>query len=388
MQKILTFILSVIPLYLFGQTDTIAVEHYDKTGINYKCYVIDGDRLYAVNDSGRLVIWDLNKYELIPFQKGDTCTKYTTIAKDRNNDIFIGSNWGTIAKLDKQSMATHNFKNVRYYIWSIFFNLENVMFLAVPYALYCPDKHRIWTKFGHHTDGIQVIRRYHKIYKRKLHKYFSLPIYSFTDRSDRIWMANSHGEFGGDVQVFDATNRKPFNDDFDSLDYGLLFPNSVFEDNEGNIYITSGLNHMMTFGAIFKIDGHNKVTNIYESKEKYIPDLMNSKKHLVAGKPVLDTEYIVRDAEFVGPGAFNKRDTCIYVVLSSGIFKAKMSGADTALHFIPLFKTGLHWGREPQAIGYAMLIKKIEFTDSGNILFLTENDGIAIYDGKAVRILL
>lgn len=82
---------------------------------------------------------------------------------------------------------------------------------------------------------------------------------------------------------------------------------------------------------------------------------------------------------FVGPGAYNKQDDCIYFATSRGIYKIKADGGRSAdAEFV--IDPALRWGREPLAIGASMNIKRMEFLPDGRLLFLTAFDGIGILD--------
>src|ERR1700743_1392290 len=69
--------------WIFAQKDTLKINKIWRTGINYKSYVITDNQLLALNDSGKLVIWDLNKLDTIHFINNIFSIEYTAIAKDR-----------------------------------------------------------------------------------------------------------------------------------------------------------------------------------------------------------------------------------------------------------------------------------------------------------------
>ena len=194
---------------------------------------------------------------------------------------------------------------------------------------------------------------------RKLKK---TPQSVFTDSRDRIWMTSSFGEFGGSVQIFDMQKKEPLNVKF-NINMGLLFPKSVFNDDEGNIYITSGLQHFMNSGAIYKVDHNDSVTKIYDS-EDYRD---TTKRQLYAGI-------------FVGPGAFNKTNSSLYFATTQGFYKAAVPVSGKLQDPQVIFNPSLHWGNEPLAIGVSMAVKKMEFIQSGKLLFMTSYDGFGIFD--------
>ena len=86
--------------------------------------------------------------------------------------------------------------------------------------------------------------------------------------------------------------------------------------------------------------------------------------------------------DFVGPGAYNKIDKSIYFATSTGFYKADPTTDKIKPKF--LFNAKFTWSREPMAIGVTMSILKLDFTTDNRLLFLTENDGLGIYDGKTL----
>src|ERR1700712_2262963 len=94
----------IFHLTLFAQKDTLQLKKIAKTKIDYKSYVLVNNSLFALNDSGKLVIWDLNKLDTIPF-KHNSLNKFTSIITDRNNDVFIGTNNGDIFKINPKDLS-------------------------------------------------------------------------------------------------------------------------------------------------------------------------------------------------------------------------------------------------------------------------------------------
>lgn len=349
-----------------AQTDNLGVERIVKTNINYKSFATANNKLFAINDSGQVVIWDLHKLDTIHFAHNDTSYRYTAISKDRENQIFIGTNQGDIYKVNPADLSYSLFLHDKYSVHAICFNSDNKMFLVVPNAVYDPISKKNWADFIHEKNGMVVTRN-----GKTINKYFDMPQLTYIDGLDRIWMTSSFGEFGGSIQLFDTQKRKELNDKFDGLDMGLLFPKSVFSDDNGNTYITSGLQHFMNWGEIYKIDEHRTVTKIYDSK-----DYRDTTKNKFEDEGI-----------FVGPGAYNKTDNSIYFATTKGFYKAALPPTGKLHHPQLLFNPALSWEREPLAIGVGMTIKRIEFTSDNQLIFLTTNDGIGIYDNNKLTLL-
>jgi len=352
-----------------AQTDSIGFARIVKTNINYKYFTIADDKFFAINDSGQVVVWDLNKLDTIQFAHNNTSFRYTAISKDRQNQIFIGTNKGKIYKVNPSDLSYSLFLDDKHSVHAICFNADNKMFLIVPAAVYEPSTKKHWNKFRHEKNGMIVRKKVLGLFWRKTKKYFDMPQLTFMDNHDRIWMTSSFGEFGGSLQLFDTRKRKKLSAKFEGLDMGLFFPRSVFSDNNGNIYITSGLQHLMNYGEIYKIDKQRTVTKIYDSE-----DYIDTTKNIFEDVGI-----------FVGPGAYNKTDSSIYFATTRGFYKAALPSTGKLQNPQLMFNPALRWEREPLAIGAGMTIKQMEFTTDNKLIFLTTNDGIGIYgEGKLI----
>ena len=358
----------IFQLNLFAQKDTIPAKRIEKSKINYQSYVLTGDTLFAINDSGKLVIWSLKKLDTIHFSHNDSKTNYTAIAKDKYNNIFIGAKNGDVFKLTPSNLYFSHYVKVKYTIRYMCFNSSNKLFLIVANAIYDPVSKKHWTKFENHATGLIQIKKSYIFFHKKTSKYFSMPQYAFLDSKDRWWMTASYGEFGGEVQIFNTNTESVVSNKFNALNPGTIFPKSVFEDNNENIYITSGLQHFMNSGKIYRIDKNRNVVEICDGKIRPNTTLNDAN----TGR---------NDEEFIGPGAYNKIDNSLYFVTTTGFYKAAL--ADNIKPEF-LFNTNLSWDREPLAIGVAMSVIKIDFTSDNKLLFLTKNNGFGLYDGKGL----
>ncbi len=363
----------IIPILLFlsivldssAQTDSLK-----KVNPSFTKMLIGTENIYALNSSGQLFAWDLKN--LIRTFTSDTTVKYTSIAKDKSNKIYLGTAKGKIFTINKNdySIDLHLELKKDYSVTDIFFNTSDEIFLIVPYAVYDPVKDKHWTDFEHQPNGMIVSKRFLFIFRKRTNQYFDMPQYTFIDSQDRIWMTKSFGEFGGSVQIFDTRKRTELNADIDSLNFGLLFPKSVFEDKSQNIYITSGLQHFMKSGDIFRIK-NNLATKIYDSE-----DFRDTRNNNPFGGGI-----------FIGPGAYNSFDNKIYFATTEGFYRASIPNEGRIENPELIFKPELLWDREPLAIGVSMSIKKLEFTDDQRLVFLTSNNGIGIYDGTELKMI-
>ena len=358
-------------LFLLGLNLKASPDSVKAEKPSFHSMLITDNYLLALNKTGKLSIWDLGSLEKIAIYT-DTSIQYTSLAKDRYDEIFIGTNRGRIFRIDTSDFSTELFLELkkRVEVTKMFFNSANRLYLIVPTAIYDPLTGKYWNKFKHEPSGINRKRRFLYFFWRKTNTYFAWPSYTFIDRQDRIWMTASFGEFGGSVQVFDTRKTKELKADFDNINFGLLFPKSVFDDDKGNVYLTSGLQHFMKTGQIYRIS-NSTATTIYDSQD--FKDTTSSN--------------FMYSGIFVGPGAFNEQEQKIYFATTNGFYRSEIPERGRIKNPELLFTPDLDWENEPLAIGIAMTIKKVGFTSDNRLVFLTSNNGIGIYNGEKLTML-
>jgi hypothetical protein len=356
----------------FAQSDSLKIERISKTKFSYRSIVVVDNKIFALNDIAKLVIWDLDKLDTIHFSHNDNYVHYTAICKDKLNQIYLSTDEGFVYKINPTDLSFSKFLKIKYPIHSICFNSINKIFLIVPNAVYQPEEKRHWDKFSNHAGGIIVHKKKMLFFKKRIYTFFRIPQFTYLDNTDRWWMCSSFGEFGGEAQIFDTRKERIYDNNFD-INNGLIFPKSIFEDTIGNIFITSGIQHFGSSGTIIKITSERKITKIYDSKD-----------YIEIPKWNLSTS---NDGIFVGPGAYNKDDNCIFFSTNKGFYKALLPSEGKLKNPQLLFSPQLSWDREPLAMGVGMAIKSLEFTIDNKLLFLTSNDGIGIYDGQKLTFL-
>ena len=88
--------------------------------------LIVDNNLLAINKKGLLTIWDLNSLEKI-FASTEITAHYTSLAKDINNQIYLGTEKGEIFKLNTTDFTIELYlklKKKNVVSW-IFFNSSN-----------------------------------------------------------------------------------------------------------------------------------------------------------------------------------------------------------------------------------------------------------------------
>lgn len=357
---LLLFLLAAVPSTGHSQTE-------------FEDFVLTNSHCFAVAN-GAITVWDQKKFTKSQAFLRDTEDKILSIAKDANGEVFVGTEKGMIYNLDSD-LTFNRFLSSKYYpIKYLFFNSENKLFLIVPNAVYEPRTGCHWTKFRNHTDGIIHKKKLLGVFSVKSKTYFQMPHYAFLDSKDRIWMTASFGEFGGDLQIFDTRNQKIINHEPDSINMGLFFPKSVFESSKGEIFITSGVQHFMNSGDIYRMSSDLEIVRIFRSDG---PRKIDRKTGVVLDEGGL----------FIGPGAFDKATNTITVATDRGFYRVRIDGNEKLGTPELLVNPELTWAREALAIGASMAIKKMEYTSDGKLIFLSKKDGIGIYDGDKIMLL-
>jgi hypothetical protein len=361
------YLLSVI--HVFGQIDSVKSRVIIKANTNYKAVLVSNDVAYCISKDGRAVLWDLRIMDTLAVDFNDTSQyKFTCVTKDDEN-IFLGTDKGHIFSYSAKEKEFSLFKKLKYPIYFIIVNSSGKPFVIVPNAVYDPTTKKSWTRFRNHTDGLIVKRKVLGLVPRRVNTYFQMPSYCFIDSQDRVWMTSGFGEFGGSLEVFDASRLKIINNTF-GINPSSFHPQSVFEGNNNQIFITAGLQHFMNWGEIYEITSSSKSIRVFENSGLKQIDRKTGK-------------VINEGALFIGPGTFRKSDNSIYFSTDRGLFRSVvLNDSISSPKF--WFNPGLHWSRESLAIGAAMSVKYLQFIDDRKLLFLTTNDGIGILDEKSL----
>ncbi|QEE50120.1 hypothetical protein FUA48_11170 [Flavobacterium alkalisoli] len=356
MKHLIAFLLLFSGIYCYSQSDSL---------VSYKDMVINVDNLYAISDKGKLSVWNLNTLEKQIIDT-DTVT-YTAISKDRNGVIHLGSKTGFLAKLDPNTFQVRIVSKLKVkhskQVYNIFFNSDNKMFVVVESGIYDPVNNKLWSEFKNKKLELQGMKRKRFLffsYNVPTDVYFIPPDYAFMDSNNRIWMGKMFGEFGTAFYVFDAKDEKIVDLDF-WTNYNGLYLQSVFEDDQKNVYITSGLQHFSNSGSIYKIENTNVSTLFYT---RNVEDKQSVESNL-----------------FIGPGTFNVTEQKLYFATQIGIYRATVPKESTIKELELLFSPELLTVRENHAIGWQMAIKKMEFTRDNRLIYLTSINGIGVYDG-------
>ncbi len=362
-QIVVLLMLFVTPIFAQGQMSELKRVTIKKQSTNYRSSITVGNRLYALTDRARLVVWDLNVMNIIHFPGGGRL-RFSAIGKDQQDQVYVAALNGNIYKIEASKLSISLFQENKHRVNAICFNSKNELFLITNDAVFDPVRKRQWTDFFHEAvDGMAVLRN-----NKIATNYFNIPSIVFMDSSDKIWMASSFGEFGGSLQIFDTRKLEIKDSKIEGIELGLFFPKSIFPDSRGRLYMTSGLQHFSNFGEIYKMSANMVATLMYTSGIYRHADRSE--------KP--------EDELFIGPGAYNDSDSSIDFATNKGFYKARLIEGEDKLKPEFLFDLKLRWSRESMAIGASMAVLQTEFITGNRLLFLTANDGFGLYDGKSL----
>ncbi len=366
-----------------AEQDSIPTIAISKTNSNYLDFVIVKNKVVAINSDHQLVVWDLNQLDTVYLTNQIRSLQCTAICKSKQNDVYIATTNGGVFKIDPSTLNCELVLNCQSPITAICINSRNKIFLVTKGGVYNPLSGKKWTKFRNHTKGIIYHKSILGIYTKRSDCYFSKPQFTYLDSQDRWWLCSSYGEFGGDIEIFDTRHQRIYNNKFDSLSAGAYNPKSIFEDDKGTIYLTSGLQHMHSSGQIYRIATKNKATKIFSSRD------FKDTSVDVRMMPIGIIEIIANlDQElFVGPGTYNSKDSSIYFATDAGFYKAHLPITGKIKTIIPLFEPELNCCCEPLAVGKSMAVLKVEWNANQTLFFLTALNGIGFYDGKKITFL-
>lgn len=341
-----------------GQTRPLEIKEKKNSGNQYKDFAIVGERLWALTTDGKIVAFDAANGDPIPGTLvGDSAI--IVLAKDKDDNIVIGDKSGAIKKFDRQTKVWTTLFKCENTLLAITFDSKNRCYLVTDKGIFDSS-----TKEYFQPDSSQN----HAI--RQGVGWFKTPAV-LTDRNDNIWIGFGYGEWGGELFIFNTANRKfivPNLKDFSIVHSPIK---SIFESKE-DVFVTSGLMHFSTSGRIAKFSNFQS-SLVFESEEhkKFPNDSANAE--VVGG-------------EYIGPGAYNQMDNCIYFYSQNGIFKGDPKKDLTRIeNWTKVLQPKLHWSSgQPDAVGSPMNVLKLTFISPERLVFVSQNDGLGIYDGKTL----
>lgn len=359
-QTLLVLYLLFFPIVCNGQTKIIDVRGKNSNN-QYQDVAYDGERIWALTTDGELVLFNaINGISTLAKVKNDS--PIIAIADDKEGNIIIGDKSNAIKKYDKQSQT-----------WRTLFRFENTLL-----AIASDSKNNYYPItdkgiFDHSTKKYFYPDNSLNLQKKKGTDWFESP-QLLTDKNDNIWIGFEYGEWGGELFIFNTIDRKfivPSLNDFEIMRSPIK---SIFQSQE-SVFVTSGLMHFSTHSSVVKFD--NFQASLVFSSEARQAGVTNSTKNEMFR------------AEYIGPGVYNDQDNCIYFYSQNGIFKGNPKNDLSKIEYwTKVLQPKLHWSKgQTNAVGTPMNVLKLRFIDSERLIFVSQNDGIGIYDGKTLTMI-
>jgi hypothetical protein len=339
-------------------TETVEIKEKRNSNYQYKDFIIADDKIWALTTNGKIIVFDANSGEPINNNVNND-SQILILTKDKEGNIIIADKNNWIKKLNKDTNAWVTISKYSNTLLGITFNSKNNLYQITNKGIFDATSKKYY--YSDSSQNSQI---------RHVGGWFREPVY-LMDKNDNIWIGFGYGEWGGELFIFNTIDKKFITPNLNEFPITLNPIKSIFESNN-NVYVTSGLMHFSTSGSIAKFDSF-KSKLVFESEEhKKLPD------------DSTNTEIV--DGEYIGPGAFNSGDNCIYFYSQNGIFKGNPNTNLTQIeNWKNVFKPKLHWSNgQPDAVGSPMNVLKLQFLASNKLIFLSENDGIGIYDGKTL----
>ncbi|MDO3624611.1 hypothetical protein [Mucilaginibacter sp. BT774] len=323
--------------------------------------VVTGKNLWGLTTGGKIKIFDLNT-NLSLGKNTNNLQDIVAIAKDHNGNIVVADSFHQIKAVDTVTLKLKRIARCDTDIFAVVFDSHNNCYSIT-------------------AGGIIDIYHDHKYLPRfslnKSVKYLpgkiGKPYTYFIDKDDNIWMGYGYGEWGGDLYVF-STKRKEFIQLTDGFFKDGIEPvKSIFEGNS-NVYISTGLMHMLLSGSIIKVNDF-KGDNIFVSSSYF---------HEADGKSHRNP-----DPQYIGPATFNPVDGCIYFYSQNSIYKGDPNkNLSTIGDWQKVVQLKLNWASgQHDAVGSPMNVLKMQFIGKNVLMIVTQNDGIGIYDGNIFALL-
>lgn len=320
----------------------------------FKDYIVADSVIWALTIDGKLKLFDIETGKQSG-KKISNNSEILLISKDKLGNIVIVDKNSEINKWSEQLNSWEVISRCEGTIYGILFSSKNKCYAIMNFGIRDVESNEAFVP--KYSMNSQIT------YKGTWRN----PSCYFIDKRDNIWIGFDYGEWGGDLFVFNSTEKKYLTPSFDDFEMGLSPVRSFFEDSF-SVYLSSGLDHLYsTSGDIVRFDNF-KPTPLFSSDTHW----NNSEKRdsFISG-------------EYIGPAVFNYFNNSIYYYSQYGIFSGnKTLDLSKKENWKLVVKPSLLWYYgQPMAAGSAMNVLKITIIDKDKLIFLSQLDGIGLFDG-------
>jgi hypothetical protein len=358
MARTIVFFLLLVSVLHFGRACAARTR--------YKDFIVVGRNIWVLTAKGRIRLIDTVSWTTV--RQNDARHHILLLTKDRDENPVVVDKTGHIKRYNIANGSWATMAEKVAGVYALLFDSRNDGYAVTDSGIRPLKSGDVY--FSNKSLNHQI--RYQATW--------SMPACSFMDRNDNVWLGFGYGEWGGNLFVFNIRSREFLKPKLDSFSIGLWPIKSFFEDDSG-VYLSAGLQHFTSSGAIVRMDALK--ASIILHSEPY------SGRALKWDSLRCDSVRQWVAAEYIGPGAYNAFNNSIYFYSQHGIFRGRR-GSDLSKiqYWAKLTTPKLHWtDGQPDAVGSPMNVQKLTILDEHRFLLLAQNDGIGYFDGNTLKLI-
>ncbi|MEJ6980514.1 hypothetical protein WG906_08640 [Pedobacter sp. P351] len=329
--------------------------------VRYKDFIVTDKAIWALSERGELDVFDVKSGKSIKRNTGGY-SEIKDITTDIQGRLVITDKNGWVKSFNGQTQTWIDIVRLKEINYGILFDSKNRCYAITNKGIIDVGNDRIYFSGSSLNDQIRP------------KEFWEKPYCYYIDKKDRIWIGYGYGEWGGNLYVFETTSKNFLTSTLNTFQISLWPVRSFFEDSS-SVYLSAGLQHMFTKGTIIGFKNLKAFTLLESTIHEGEPDDKGMRKML--------------NGEYIGPATFNKFTNSIYFYSQNGMFKGNTSrDLSKVENWELIVKPQLQWENgQPDAVGSPMNVLKITILDKDRFAFLSQNDGIGLYDGNKVIML-
>src|SRR5215831_19362323 len=188
-----------------GQTQSVQIIKKKNSDAQFKDFVVDNDKLWALTSDGRLFLFDISNGDPLPNTiKNDSAIIILT--KDNEGNIIIADKSNSIKKYERTTNSWTSLFSFKNTLRGITCDSKNNLYLITNKGIYDNKSKKYF--FPDSSQNFQI--------RHGAAGWFREPVY-MTDRDDNIWIGFGYGEWGGELFIFNSRNKKFIAPDLESF---------------------------------------------------------------------------------------------------------------------------------------------------------------------------